>query len=247
MFSTVKSGMFSLKIAGNQRIERVLIMAGTDFIPASDEGFRTYANNFASNISADPGLYMLSVAQAASIQTAVDQFDAAFVTANNELTRTKPTITAQDNARSIAETMIRQYAAMIKPNTGITDDDKLAIGVRPINPNREPVECPQTSPLLSILGNTPGSQTLRFADTNSPDSRAKPHGASELQLFRAVGTVESAPLADAQFYGKFTKNPIPVEFDETDDGKMATYYARWASARGETGPWSLPISMRIAA
>jgi len=122
MFSTVKSGMFSLKIAGNQRIERVLIMAGTDFIPASDEGFRTYANNFASNISADPGLYMLSVAQAASIQTAVDQFDAAFVTANNELTRTKPTITAQDNARSIAETMIRQYAAMIKPNTGITDD-----------------------------------------------------------------------------------------------------------------------------
>jgi hypothetical protein len=38
-----------------------------------------------------------------------------------------------------------------------------------------------------------------------------------------------------------------VDFTEDKDGKVATYYARWASVRGEVGPWSLPISMRIAA
>ncbi len=50
-----------------------------------------------------------------------------------------------------------------------------------------------------------------------------------------------------EFVSKFTKNPIGVEFSETDDGKMATYNARWASVPGEIGPWSLPAMMRIAA
>ncbi|MCI0632217.1 MAG: hypothetical protein L0Y44_16360, partial [Phycisphaerales bacterium] len=40
----------------------------------------------------------------------------------------------------------------------------------------------------------PGSQTIRFADTNTPDSKAKPFGASELQLFLGVGTNEPAPV-----------------------------------------------------
>ena len=63
----------------------------------------------------------------------------------------------------------------------------------------------------------------------------------------AVTEEESAPLAQAQFYGKFTRNPIEVDFTEEQDGKVATYYARWASQRGDTGPWSVPVSFRIAA
>jgi hypothetical protein len=136
---------------------------------------------------------------------------------------------------------------LIKDNAGIADGDKINIGVRPVNPDRTPIECPQTAPLLNILGNTPGVQELRYADTTTPDSRAKPFGASELQLFLVKGTVENAPLADADFIGKFTRNPIEVEFEPEDDGKIATYYGRWASVRGEVGPWSLPVSMRIAA
>ena len=218
-----------------------------DYIPAEDAGFRTWAENFASNLSTNPALYMLTAAQAASVQGVVDDFVAALAVATNENTRTKPTIIAKDNARSVAESLCRQYAILIKDNTGIDDADKVAIGVRPNNPDREPIECPQTAPLLNILGNTPGSQTLRYADTTTPDSKAKPFGATELQLFRAIGTEEPAPLSAAQFYAKVTRNPVAVEFSEADDGKIATYYARWASARGEVGPWSLPVSMRIAA
>jgi hypothetical protein len=218
-----------------------------DYIPSDDAGFRTWALNYATNIGANPPLYMLTTGQAASISGAVDDFIAKLTIADNELTRTKQTIADKDDSRSIAESMCRQYAVLIKENTGITDGDKLSIGVRPINPSREPVECPQTSPLLSILGNTPGSQTLVYADSSSPESKAKPFGATELQLFLAIGPDEPASLADARFYAKVTRNPVGVEFSEADDGKIATYYGRWASARGEFGPWSLPVSMRIAA
>ena len=218
-----------------------------DYIPSKDTDFRTWAVNFATNIAAAPAVYMMTVAEATGVTNAVNLFVAKLAIADNELTRTKQTIANKDDARSIAESLCRQYAMLIKDNAGITDGDKLSIGVRPENPSREPIDCPTTPPLLNILGNLPGTQTLRFADTTTPDSKAKPFGASELQLYLGIGTTELAPLSACQFYGKFTRNPIEVDFDETDDKKTATYYARWASVRGEVGPWSLPVTMTIAA
>jgi hypothetical protein len=52
---------------------------------------------------------------------------------------------------------------------------------------------------------------------------------------------------EAQFYGKFTKNPVAVGFAPADNGKQATYFARWAGRRGDTGPWSAPVTLAIAA
>lgn len=222
-------------------------MAVQDYIPSNDEAFQVWATNFRDGIAANPSTYMLTAADATSITTVVNDFVAKLAISNNEATRTKPTIANKDDARATCEDLLRQYAIDIKYNDGILDADKIAIGVRPVNTNREPIQCPQTSPLLNILGNTPGSQTVLYADSTTPDSRAKPFGASELQLFMAVTDTDAATFADAQFYGKFTRNPIAVEFSADQDQKVATYWARWASVRGETGPWSLPISMTIAA
>ena len=223
-------------------------MSTTDYIPHTDDGFRTWAVYYATNISAGPGTYQLTAAQAASIQSVVDDFVAKLLIADNELTRNKQTVADKEDAKAIAISLCRNYAILIKENSGISDGDKLAIGVRPINPNRDPINVPMTSPIVTILGNTPGSQTLQFRDPTEPDSKAKPFGATELQLFLAItDSDDPAPLDTARFHSKVTRNPIAVEFNQADDGKMATYYARWASARGEFGPWSLPAAMRIAA
>ncbi len=222
-------------------------MPSTDYIPRNDEAFRTWAENFSTNLNLNPALFMLTPAQAASIQGTVDTFVAKLASASNEATRTKTSIADKDDARSVCENMCRQYAIDIKNNEGITDGDKLAVGVRPINPDREPVDCPTTPPLINVLGNLPGQQTIRFADTTTPDSPAKPFGATELQLFMGITDDGEATLAQSQFYGKFSRNPIEVAFDETKDGKNATYRARWASQRGDVGPWSVPVTFRIAA
>src|SRR6476620_8179225 len=136
-----------------------------DYIPREDAQFSIWCQHFAEGISANPSLYMLSAANAASIQSVVDQFVAAFMVATAEATRTKGNIILKDNARSVAESLCRQYAMLIKDNAGISDDDKVNIGVRPVNTSREPIECPQSWPLLNVLGNTPGSQTLRYIDS----------------------------------------------------------------------------------
>jgi hypothetical protein len=109
-----------------------------------------------------------------------------------------------------------------------------------------PLDCPQTVPYLSIVGITPGAMVLRYANGNAMRS-AKPRGASELQLFVAITDQHAAALSEARFYRKFTRHLMEVAFEPADDGKVATFYGRWASHTGDTGPWSLPVSIRIVA
>ena len=219
----------------------------SDYIPQTDEGFRTWAENFAQSISLDPAKFMLTAAQAASIQSVVDDYVAKLAIATNEFTRTSVTIADKDDALSAAKSLCRQYAIDIKFNAGIADGDKIGVGVRPVNPDREPIDVPTTPPLLNIVGQLPGQMTLRYADSSTPDSPSRPFGAASLQLFLGITPEEDAPIASCQFAGVYTRNPIEIEFNEADDKKSATFYARWCSAKGEVGPWSLPVSMTIAA
>ena len=217
------------------------------YIPSPDGLALTWMEAFSSGITANPGLYQLSAADASNIAAAVADFSDKYAIAMDNNTRTPVAVTNKDESRNIAEQLCRQYAILIKYNAGISDGDKIAIGVRPVNPNRDPVNVPASSPLVNVLGATPGSHTVRYADTATPDSAAKPSGAASIQLFVVVGTAPVTISDEADFYGAFTKNPIAVAFSEADDGKVATYFARWASRKGDTGPWSLPVSMRIAA
>jgi hypothetical protein len=106
------------------------------YIPRADAEFLSMAQSFAKGISDDPARYMLAPAQAESIQGAVDRFVAAFKVATNEATRNKGTVINKDDARHIAEQLIRQYAMLIKGNAGIDDSDKINIGVPPVNRSR---------------------------------------------------------------------------------------------------------------
>ena len=202
---------------------------------------------FSAALSANPALYMLTGPDAATVASAVGAFDSALTLSSDPNTRTPVNIALKDDTRTAAEQICRQFAILIKFNAGISDPDKIAIGVRPVNPNREPIECPQTSPLLNVIAATPGAHTLRYADSLTPDSPAKPFGASELQLWVAIGTTPVTDPEAGQFYNKFTRNPVTVAFSNADNAKLATYFGRWASRRGEVGPWSAPVTLAIAA
>ena len=219
----------------------------SDFIPNSDADALAFMQTFAAGIAASPATYDLVAADATTISNAVSAFEVAFGVTSNPATRTAVTVNVKSSSRDAAEAVVRQYAAQIRVNAGITDANKIAIGVRPVNTSRTPVPVPATSPLLNIVEVTPGVQHLRYADSATPDSGAKPFGAASLQLFVAVGTVAVVDPAAALFRAACTRNPVEVAFEAADDGKLATYFARWATARGEVGPWSLPVSMRIAA
>jgi hypothetical protein len=87
--------------------------------------------------------------QAAAIQAAVDLFETALADAVDPAQRTPVNIAAKDEARNNATQLCRQVATLIKYNAGIANPDKMAIGVRPVNPSRNPINCTHTSPILT--------------------------------------------------------------------------------------------------
>ena len=218
-----------------------------DFMPRKDADLLIWLQSFSSGISSSPATYELTASDAATIATAVQEYADALALAEAPLTRTPGNIAAKDTKRDLAKAICREYAIQIKYNNAISNQSKLDIGVRPVNTSREPIYCPVTSPLINVKGATPGAHTLTFADSMDPNKRAKPFGAAGLQLFAYIGDEPTLNEDDASFIGMYTKNPIAVAFDPTDDGKCATYFARWVGKRGDVSNWSLPVGMRIAA
>src|SRR4051812_5534410 len=102
-----------------------------DFIPSQDPQALLWMQTFSAGITANPALYQLTAPDAVAIAAAVAGFDTALTTATNPATRTHVTVAAKDDARTAAQQICRQFAILIKFNAGISDPDKIAIGVRP--------------------------------------------------------------------------------------------------------------------
>ena len=217
------------------------------YIPRREQEALGWMKQFAGGLETDPAMYGVGETEITVLAEAIRAYESSIDAAQDPYTRSRNTTAAKTAARGDAEKLCRRLAMRIKADDRVRDHDKLRIGVRPRKPLRRRIPCPQTSPLLSLLWITAGAHRLRYADSTTPDSTAKPPGAKGLQLFIAVGETEAAPLAEARMIGTYTRSPMVVTFDTAYDGKIATYYARWAGARGAVGPWSLPVSMRITA
>lgn len=211
------------------------------YIPTGQEALRSWANNFAGLITADPAKYALQPADAVLIQDAADDYDAKLTIALDPDTRTVVTIAAKDGAKAYGLTLWRAYAQQIKANLGVSNEDKLALGLNLDDDTPTPVPPPSTNPLLSIVASQAGVQTLRYADATTPDKRSKPTGVSHLVIYVNLRTPgDPAPMGATPCDYKMiaTRQPVAVPFDPEDAGKIARYWGRWSNRKGEVGPWS---------
>lgn len=217
------------------------------YMPRSDGRALEWMQAFAGGIARSPAAFMLSPADAEHIGDVVARFADALAVSSNPDARTRPNVLRKSQARNVAEELIQIYYSQIKANRGVDDSRKIEIGVRPLNTSRRAAPAPSSSPLLKVVGATPGIQVLRYQDSGSPTSRRKPFGVSFLELWVAVGDDDAPGIDQARPAGLYTANPVTVKFDHAADRKRATYWARWINRRGRPGPWSLPVGMSIAA
>lgn len=120
-------------------------------------------------------------------------------------------------------------------------------GARRPMKRRHRMECPETAPILNVRQARRGLHIVRYADEATPEKRAKPIGANGLLLFTAVTRDGCAERSRAVFYRKQTTCPFAIDFTPEFDGLFITYWARWSGPRDEIGPWSEPVTVRIAA
>lgn len=224
------------------------------YIPNRDAAFALWCRDFAQQIAASPAVYMLSPADGAMLLAQAGEFQLALALARSPATSTRVTVNTKNSVRASIEPVFRRYAQQIKLNAGVSDGDKIALGLhlRPTRLSRR--ACPTTSPLLKFIAATPGRHELRYSDSLDPESPRKPFGARALQLFAAItpptiaenGERPAKIYADqARYVGEYGRNPIVVAHSTNDAARTATYFGRWVGARNEHGPWSLPISAVI--
>ncbi len=215
--------------------------------PTPDGPLDGWCNNFKTLIAASPTTYGLVTADGTALTTAYNNWHTAYLAAINPTTRTKATVAAKNVQKTNILSVVRGYAATIRANRAVSDELKVGLGLNVRDTSPTPVPPPSTYPMLSILEPMRGVQDLKARDSASPDRRSKPAGTAGMLLFRTIGAAPVTNPADAPFLSFVGKTDLVFNYDMADDGKFATYFARWTNSKGEMGPWSPAASMKIAA
>ena len=212
------------------------------YIPNKDSEFNTWANNFSTVLTASPATYGLASTDATTVAAVVTAWNAAYALATGGSTRGPSSIAAKNAARVNAQTVIRPYATQIAANQGVTNPNKVNIGVTVRKVLPTPIPTPTTYPIITVIAGTPGEHTMRFADQNSPALRAKPFGAIGCQIF---GKASATPITDPTqlpYIQTSTKNPVGVPVPSGSKGMVIYYTAVWITRTGLIGPYAAIIN-----
>ncbi|HZZ43626.1 MAG TPA: hypothetical protein VFE58_11865 [Tepidisphaeraceae bacterium] len=222
-------------------------MPRQDWLDTSDGPLSTFANDFSAKITATPTAFGLVAGDATSLATLVTAYNTALAAATDPVTRTRVTVAAKDTAKVALIADIRALAKRIQASPAVTPAQKTSLGL-PIHSNTpSPSPAPTTEPLLNIVATGNYSHTLRVADILTPTKRAKPANVADLQIFAFPGENPPADMSLWTFKGVATKAEFVVNYAPTDAGKPVSLAGRWANRKGETGPFSDPVTGTIAA
>lgn len=222
----------------------------TSYIPATDADFNNWIVNFSTLLTAAPTTYGLVAGDATAVAAVTLTWTTAYPLATDPSTRTSVTIAAKDAARIAATSLIRPLAVSISLNGGVDNSDKTAIGVTVRVTTPTPVPPPVTQPALSLESSQHNVQTLRYYDTATPDTKAKPPGVIGLELWQGIGVAAAIDPSQCTYLTTDTKSPTVITFDGTQVGKLVTYFGRWVTrsgpgGRAQKGPWSAPLVIAI--
>jgi hypothetical protein len=181
------------------------------------------------------------------LTAAYNSWHSAFLAAINPTTRTHATITTKNVQKANVMSVVRGYGATIRANRAISDALKIGLGIHVRDTSPTPIPPPSTYPLLTVDSFNLSTLQLHAADQDTSDRRARPFGTSGLLLFSVIAP-DPAPTPTGLEFNAFLTNPkFQNTFDPSDAGKTVTYFGRWTNGKGELGPWSPPVSIRIAA
>jgi len=218
----------------------------TDYLPKRDTELRDFSLNFSTLISAAPATYGLTENDATQIAAAAQAFADKMELLQSPPTRTSPNVAAKDDARAQLVAVVRGYAMHIKTNRAVSNEAKTALGLGVPDFQRTPIGQPQTHPIVTVVASGTRQHELRFADELTPDSGRKPAGVTGLQLFCRISDTPPASPLSSDFMDFVSRHIRKVNFLAEDVGKRAYYSARWQTATGLTGPWSVMSSRMIA-
>lgn len=217
----------------------------SDYIPRSDAEFSAWLQNFINAANANPASFGLVAADVSSLENAASQFDVTRG-ANDTAQATAQAATAhKDAARTAVEDLTRSLVGRIQAHPGVTDANRSSLNITVRSSARTAVGAPTTKPVSTVDTSQRLQHTVNFVDELTPNTRAKPDGASGCEIWVKVDGPPPTDPSELRYLATDTRTPYVADYDGVHGGKTAHYMLRWVSTRGETGPWSQTVSATI--
>ncbi len=216
-----------------------------DTIPPSDADFDAFQKQFVAAVAANPAKYGLTLADVTALQAAQTAWASAFPahlqarTAATTATRTK------EAARTALEKDVRAATHKMAGTATVDDAARTAAGLKPLVAKHTAADVPATRPIGRLEATGHATLTLHFADSATPNRRAKPHGVHGAEIWSHVGDPAPADPASYTFLALDTRTPYVDEHPAADAGKSVYYLIRWQNTKGEAGPWSDVVSGKV--
>lgn len=209
-----------------------------DFIPPTDAAFALWSANFESSIDTEFATFGLTTGQATAYTALDTAFQASFIAATTPVTRTPVTIADKDADRAAAVANARVLAKIINAFPGITNMQRVALGLTPQGAGPTPIPAPVTKPVVVVVGYNPLGHVLQLRDETTPVSRAKPPGVIAAQVWAKIGAPAPVQLSECALQGVYTKPFLELTYPGASAGLMAYYLTRWQTRTGLVGPLS---------
>ena len=216
------------------------------FLPSTDDGLLSFAQNASSFLNAAPSAYGLTGEQAMSFDEAYSEYNDALVTARHSSTRTKPNIERKNEKRRALVKRVRETMEIVQAHPGTTDAmrDELKITVRDRRPT--PVPVPDTSPVIEVISVLGRRVSFKLRSTDAAD-RGKPDGVKGAVVFTATGEQEPTTVEAFKFEGNITVIKSFVDFPASvSAGSKVWLMACWFNPKLETGLACSPVPVYLA-
>ena len=219
------------------------------YMPNPHQAFVNWADNFATVLSAAPATYALMPADALAVAASVAALDATFALVGTRAIpgtdRSPANIAANDAQTRLTKALIRPFAVGISSNPGISDPDKVSIGVT-VRSTSKVVQPPPTSQVIITPQMTvPGEVLIKIADENTPLLRARPYGTVGCELHTIAAAVAPAGASVIPYNCVMTRFRRILATDHGDVGKQLYMAARWLNRHGQPGPFGPVVSAVI--
>lgn len=227
-------------------------MIATDYIPAKEEQFHEWQQNFLSVLNVSDNKWQIPGEELVYLNELQRNWNEYYAIASKAFKETRTRSQVQDKlkARKSLTAAIRLFVGRwISRNPRVTDQERkiLRVTVRENTHKRPPV--PSTKPVCLKINHIEHRQlVLDVRDEHSKEFRRLPEKVKELEVWGVVGDQRTDSLITSNrqlngytsfnFVGGFTNHRATINFEEGSSGNSFSFRLRWLNSRKEPGPWS---------
>lgn len=219
-------------------------------IPPKQGDKMTKAGEFNAKITAtgfDPASVGLTPADVMAFTAAYNAAKAAYLDRGAAKETKKAKTTAFSGTGGLLDQLVatwRDQANKIRVSSA-SDDQCVDLGVDRRKASPTPKSVPANPPGVTLDSLQPGLIRLRIYDTGSAGARARAENANGSQLAVVNGTA-AIVSNEADTVPTILAPRSPWTLDSTKMPGTVRIYARWQTQRGELGPWSAPLTVKVA-